>query len=508
MRALRVITVLVVVGATPLGGQALSSQSYLPLDHWATPFLEHLVVRGAIADPSPMVRPWVVGEIVAALDQADATALSFGEEQTLRRIENALRPPTGDAVFTFALALGGRAGTHARRDPVRAAGEGKVLPAVDGHVALEVGRFVLMAQRTLDWNLRYDPDYTGDKQAPLQGRAEYAYGAFRSGYVALEFGTLYRNWGPPAHVGLLVSPVPYSYDRFALRLGVDRLNMEVFVAQLDEMPSQSGERITRWWIVHRYHVRPARVLDLSLYQSTLVAGPARGLDLAFLNPFRFAVDTRNDVRAAANSQVALDMELRLGQLPRIGLSFLIDDQVNCFISAFCPLDFGDEPPSFGFTLALDGRLFGGAWSAVYTQVSNLAYRTNDPAETMMIRGVGVARNFSDYDQATVQARWIPLPGVIVGPELTLLRQGEGDFRLPFPTAAEFDTTATLFQGIVERTWRGALHASVALPLGISARGNIGVHRVLNAGHVAGATDTEFVATLEARYGFGLAKLIR
>lgn len=494
--------------ARGVSAQSLPSRSYLPLDHFSMPFLEHLIVRGALADPSPMERPWVVRDIADALTDADTSSLSTAERETLRQIREAITPRDGAVLFNLELQPGARASTHGRRDPVRPAGDGRALPLATGHVAFEFGDFVVLAQRSLSWHLRDDPDYGGDKEVPFQGRADYAYGAFRSRYAQLELGTVFRNWGPPSHFGLLVSPVPYSYDQVFGRFGVDRLSLAILVAELDEMPNRAGERSTRWWIVHRFNIRPADFLDIALVQSALVSGPARGLDLAYLNPFRFAVDTRTDTRLNANNQVEVDLELRLRHLPRLGVSFLIDDQINCFVSAFCPRQLGDEPPSYGFTGSLDGRLLGGTWSVMYTQIANLTYRTLDPAETLMIRGVGLARNFSDYDQTTVKGQWMVLPGLLLGPEFTLVRQGEGDFRQPFPTRDQYDATPTLFAGTVERTWRGAVHGALSLPFGLWIRWNAGLHRVTNSGHVPGATETDFVATVDAAWVLGWSWLFQ
>src|SRR5258708_35883998 len=71
----------------------------------------------------------------------------------------------------------------------------------------------------------------------------------------------------------------------------------------------------------------------------------------------------------------------------------------------------------------------------------------------MRRGVGLGRNFSDYDQLSLKASLVAGPGVLVSPEITVLRQGEGDFRKRFPPVAAYDTTPTLFDGVVERTLR-------------------------------------------------------
>src|SRR5436309_7267954 len=65
--ALLMVTLLVSPALT--GGAQLAAQGpspYLPQGHWATPYLEHLIARGAIADPSPLSRPFVQADVVAA----------------------------------------------------------------------------------------------------------------------------------------------------------------------------------------------------------------------------------------------------------------------------------------------------------------------------------------------------------------------------------------------------------------------------------------------------------
>ncbi|PYO60502.1 MAG: hypothetical protein DMD70_08405, partial [Gemmatimonadetes bacterium] len=136
----------------------------------------------------------------------------------------------------------------------------------------------------------------------------------------------------------------------------------------------------------------------------------------------------------------------------------------------------------------------------YTQVANLTYRTPNPAEAVESRLVGLGRNFSDYDQLTLRASLLAGPGVLVQPEATLLRQGEGDFRLPYPPVAAYGTTPTLFAGVVERTVRLAVGAAWQRGAwGLS--GNGGVHVIRNAGHVSGASQTKWIGALTLAYRF-------
>src|SRR5207249_9108915 len=81
------------------------------------------------------------------------------------------------------------------------------------------------------------------------------------------------------------------------------------------------------------------------------------------------------------------------------------------------------------------------------------------------------------------------------PELTLLRQGEGDFRLRYPPRSAYGTTATILSGVVQRTLRAALSGSYSPDAHLGLRFDAGVHHISNYGHVTGQTQTKFVGSV-------------
>ena len=90
---------------------------------------------------------------------------------------------------------------------------------------------------------------------------------------------------------------------------------------------------------------------------------------------------------------------------------------------------------------------------------------------------------------------------LLSPELTLLRQGEGNLNTPIPTGATLADTPTLFIGTVERTWRAALGVSGQQgPLAIQANG--GLHYIQNEGNVSGHNRTRLVGRIQATLGIG------
>jgi hypothetical protein len=135
----------------------------------------------------------------------------------------------------------------------------------------------------------------------------------------------------------------------------------------------------------------------------------------------------------------------------------------------------------------------------YTRVTNLTYRNEDNLQVPLYHYLGTGRNFDDYDQATLKLSLIPRPALLLEPELTVLRQGEGDPRLPHPTVAQYPATATIFQGVVERTLRVALGGSYAPDARLGLRWDAGVHRVANYQHITGVDRTRLVGSIALTY---------
>src|SRR5438309_1648762 len=75
------------------GGAVLAAQEaspYVPLEHWATPYVEHLITTGVIADPMPLTRPFKRADLVRALRAADTARVNPATRRTLRLLLRAL----------------------------------------------------------------------------------------------------------------------------------------------------------------------------------------------------------------------------------------------------------------------------------------------------------------------------------------------------------------------------------------------------------------------------------
>src|SRR3989442_2265704 len=111
--------VLTSLAAVPLGAQTASSPSqYIPLHHWAMPYVDSLVSSGAIADPTPLTRPLRQSDVVRALEAADSTRLDAADATTVRRLLVEFRPRLTGARYRIALGAGAAAASYTTRDPL------------------------------------------------------------------------------------------------------------------------------------------------------------------------------------------------------------------------------------------------------------------------------------------------------------------------------------------------------------------------------------------------------
>jgi hypothetical protein len=491
---------LVLLLATRAAAQEASP--YVPLNWWGTAFVEHLIARGRMTDPTPLTRPFHAADLLRALDATDSAAVSAAERRVIARLRAELARRERGPLARAQVHVGLAAGSYARRDPLREAGGGESHGEASGGVALQLlfGPVVVTTHPYFDTRLKWDPDYGGKKDRAIAGRNAEAYASGQWRYGEVFFGALDRNWGPPAVEGLLVSPSPYSYDHLGVSVGTSGVRLEGILTQLDDLPDTSGTPNHRYFVAHRLVLRPPGATTLALWEGNVLAGPGRQLEPWFANIFTLGLLAQYDEDSRTNSLLGVDVATRVGRAQVFG-SLLIDDIQVDKSSA------GDqEPTAYGLTVGARGVAGPAAWSAFYTRVANLTYRTPNPAEAVMRRGVGLARNFSDYDQLTLRAGAILGPGILVTPEVTLLRQGEGDFRLPYPATSAYDSTPVFLAGVVERTVRLAVGGQLSAGAW-SVVGDGGVHVISNLGHVSGVNDTRWVGRLQLEWRYRWERLI-
>lgn len=509
-RPLSASIAVLLIAATSVSGQ-IPGHAYVPIEHWSTPYVEHLIRRGVIPDPSPMLRPWRAGDVAAAL-AAVRPGRATGYEKSLLKTLSKHYQADADTVTLWVQADAGvRSSSHARiNSELRAAGSEQTFEQIGANGAIQYGSVGLVMHPVWDPNFNHDPDY-GGRTVPIKIRYQEAYATIRSRYLAVDFGRLRRHWGPIGLPSLIVSSEPYAFDHLYFQAGIDRFTFQVNIAQLDDMANSGGEISRRFWITHRASARLAGFLDLGIWEASVVSGPGQTLEFWFINPTAVQFQGEDEQLKSTNALIGGDGELRLPAGFRMAGSLTLDD-----LQVVDSGSISEEPPSYAITGIMDWAYGPGTVSLAYTQVSNLSYRTHDLAEAFLTdqnlerghRGVGLARNFTDYDQLTLKGGILAAPGLRLEPEITILRQGEGDLRDPFPPAEELPTTPTLFAGNVETTVRFALSGDFLHPKGIHASFSAGWHFINDLNHIEGASDNRFVGTLHVRYIFSGAWPLR
>jgi hypothetical protein len=504
---MRVLTKLV-LAASMLGGTPLVAQEaspYVPLQHWTMPYVEHLIARGVIPDPTPLTRPLRRADLVRVLHAVDTLTVSVKVVRTVHRLLDALGPRERGTRYHVEGNLGIAAANYARRDPLAAIDDTGPRQAGPGHgtvnagldLEFQLGRVVAVTHPYLDTRLKYDPDWWGRKTRAIAGRTAESYLSAQWPIGELFFGRLDRNWGPSGIQGLLLSDNPYGLDYLAVTVGTRNVQLQGLSTQLNDSTDSTGAVVHRYMEQHRLWIRPNTRWTFALWKGSVLSGPDRAFEPWYLNIVNLGYLEQLNTGTEANSFVGLDFE-RHGELTVFGQFMLDDIQIERKTAADL------KPSSYGLTIGAKGGVGFAAlgWMLFYTRVTNLTYRNVDDLQIPLYHRVGTGRNFDDYDQATLQLGFLALPGLLVQPEVTLLRQGEGDPRLPHPPVSAYPTTPTIFQGVVEHTLRVALSGSCAAGKRFSLTFGGGVHRITNFQHVTGDSRTKFLGSVGLTYRFG------
>ena len=480
--------------AVPRPLPAQTGSAYIPMDHWTMPYIEHLVRAGVLQDPAPLTRPLRRHAVARALAVPDTAGIGTRGLEILRFLQTEFVDDTTRTRYQVEFFAEGSAITHARRDPLRPAGEGGPHTRGGAHGWAVAGPLSLSHRTMWDTRLRDDPEYKGRKNLRIPGRIAEAYVSIETGPADIVFGNLDRNWGSPSQTGLLISNFPYSYDHLYAAFDTKYFGLQSLVSQLDEVPDSLGITNQRYWVAHRAVFRPLRTVTLWIGQATLLSGASRQLDFWALNPLRLGNFSAQDENSqfGTNSFVEGTIRIALPSFPIATATLLVDD--------IDVLNTSNLPERLATNASVEGGLGGRVtWGVYYTLVSNLAYRTFRFREHALRRNVGIAQNFSDFDQLTART-WVPAPLTsIVGVEVTLLRQGEGDIRTPFP--ASFQGVPFLFTGVVERTWRAAVSLDSHPIPNLFFSGALGLHVLQNSEHIPDVTATDVVGRVSVAYRF-------
>ncbi|HWE43484.1 MAG TPA: hypothetical protein VG432_13320, partial [Gemmatimonadaceae bacterium] len=359
-------------------------------------------------------------------------------------------------------------------------------PGADIRLALGAGNFAAVSRLRLDRALRVDPEFAGKKDRATAARMEEAYLGGQWRYVTLVTGRVSRSWGPAPLDGLQVGSYADSYDHLYFRLGASGLNLTSIVARLDDISIGPDTVAQRYFTAHRIGVR-WRGLDVAATEAIVYGGPARGFEPALANPASLLNLAQYTDHQSLNVSYALDLAYRTTGRGLYGAQFLLDDFQVDRCGTNCT-----EPSSIGLTVLAEAvptgtmaRAFGS-----YTRVNNLTYRAPNPWERYSYLGLGLGRGQSDYDELRAGLELAPPLGGPLRVYAATRRQGEGDYRLPFPRPVQYATTPAIFAGVVERVHRAGAQWSTSGRIALTA--DVGYDWTRNADHVAGRARNGFV----------------
>lgn len=488
-----------------LGSARAQASPYLPVDDSRLPLLEHLIARGDVEDPSPMVRPFRFADALRVLAAAD-TAPETGSGRLVHRLRESLAADVGSesAWWRAEVRGGGEAYTQKRRDPLHLGGPGTENPYLDFALRAAFGPVVGVARASIEPSLIGNPDWPNRAQDNVTGRLIEGYlsGQFR--YGALTYGQLLHNWGPVGLPGIPLSDVAFERQGLELELGTRTLRLRALASDLRPQRDSLGQSVNRYYFVHRLEAQLTRRLRMAVWESVLIQGVGRTLETPFANPLSPTV-LANDFGIAdtgSNTMIGVDASWRASRRVTLQVQAALDD--------WWFNERNKKQDRWAFTLAAYGALGSRlGWRAWYTQVSSLALRTANPQENFTDQGVGIGRNFSDDDQLSASVTIPALRSWLLTPELTFQRQGEGKIDDPYPRLDSNGNQITpmFLIGTVEHTYRLALGVSGREgPLDLAA--NAGFHHITNDQKRLGVTANRFVARIKATLAWRRGGVLR
>lgn len=465
----------------------------LEVNHWAYEYLRRLHSAGYLSRLDLLRQPLTRGEIARQL--ATVAADSFPEPQAswmrlLRAEFAAERAPTPGPRVGAVLLGGATAANSQRLDALRPKGSGGVWPRGQVGGWVQSGLFVGETRVLGDTYLVHDPD--GRRPSlRLGGISDHTYVSLGGNWGRVVLGRFANNWAEAGARGLLISDNSLSFPQIAVQLGWGRLGVQAFTAQLDTLGG------TRRYLAGNRLAYAGRHAALAFTEAILYSAAGAGVSLQLLNPFTpllFEHENPPDENRSENLMLGAQFWAGGGSWDVYGDGLLDDVDIHPD-SQFARR----APTRYAVTLGARWRPLGPGVEAnfSYQRVSSYAYRTYRPEERYDYLGRGLGENFADYDRLTVSVDvFAPIRGLRVTPVFALLRQGEGDYRNPFPGDSTFRKSPSLFLGVVERTYRFSIRGRYQPTPHLWLAWDAGQNLVRNAGHSTGIKRSKFVALAE------------
>jgi hypothetical protein len=471
----------------------------VPLDDPRLPLVELLITRGSIQDPSPMHRPFRRADLVVSLERADSTP---GSDSTLvRTLLNEYRELAAPYRYAVGVRGGFQATTSDRwRDLMHPTGDGGIYPYLDVLLEGVFGPVVAVSRPAIEPRITDDPDWPGRTDLTVAGRMVEAYIGFQfKNWGRFWFGQFDQNWGPVNYFGVPLSNFAYPRNYLGLDVGSRDVRLVAQVTQLRDETDSLGQAIKRYHFMHRLGVQFSPKWYAALWETTVWSGVDRSTDGTFINPVGLLLlSNQYGEGDKGNIVVGADVSWRVAKRATIQVQLAIDDLQFESID-----DSTSYPNRWAFTVTGFGALGKHmAWQALYTQASNLAFRTGNPHDNFENAGVGIGRGYPDMDYLSLSVSIPVMNHWMISPDAVFQRQGPSRITQPAPIDPDDirDTPAFLSKPIEYGYRLGVTFSGRQGPFDIQGSG--GLYHVTNEGNIDGVSDTRFEGKIQALLRFG------
>ena len=179
------------------------------------------------------------------------------------------------------------------------------------------------------------PHYSGvEKDIPRGGftTAEFDQLAigFRNEWAAVEYGRGREIWGPMSEDNLLLSGNAPPYERLMFQINHKRFAYRWFFGYLETVYVE-GSNINRYIVGKALEYRNDKNLVLSAGEVTVLSGPNRSIDMAYLNPLSIHIELETNDKINdqsdnhANTILFANIDWMLHPSVRFSFSFALDE---------------------------------------------------------------------------------------------------------------------------------------------------------------------------------------
>jgi hypothetical protein len=336
----------------------------LPLEHWAYPVIDELLLRGYGSKLLYGNRPYTRGEIAKLVIEVEDAAygVSAREGRILRGWAGTLREELVHEIDELSSwsgkdnlrmhvevgvdVIGSKTEKDLELEPafedIRCGDDGDPhLRAVTPlSFAIALNEHLTISETALiDSEMRNDPTarVKGDPKRPLRFRSAYI--KYSRPHIEFQFGRERFRWGPGQSGGLVLGNTSPSFDAGLLKLRAKWFTLTSIVSQLNDESPEAGETnvaepdsgiVNRYFYAHRLDMKFLPWLEIGFSETAVVTGVGRMFDLRFMNPFHsFYTVQHEGGRVQREVNLSQSLHWQLSCFPGIVLygEFLVDELI-------------------------------------------------------------------------------------------------------------------------------------------------------------------------------------